>query len=552
MPSTRKTLLCWALFAVIMLSSAAVFAQTSPQAETAKKLDVSYVSPESVFGAVIHPSRILSSPIVAMNPMLGDQLAKLKDALGFEPTEIEQLLVIAVAGSSADESRAGLVLRVSQPHELQTVLPSLREKTTEATIEDKTYLRGTGLGDASIYMPDDRTILVAPEVMLQKMVANHSKPVTGPLASVLGRYDDSNDLLAIVLVKLLRPMINAELAKKGSPSPEMADVTKIPNLVDTFGMKLNVTGAGGFMLSARCPDEAAATELEQILNTLLDTAKEKMSAQMAGAKAADTDSPQAAMAQQMADAATKMIDLFRPVRKGSRLEVIQEGQEGMGAAMGMGTALMLPAVQAAREAARRVQSTNNLKELGIAMHNYHDAHKAFPARAIFDKEGKPLLSWRVMLLPYLEGGEELYKQFHLDEPWDSPNNKPLGEKMPDVFRNPSSNAPAGMTVYLAPVGAGTLFDGNQGRSLQGITDGSSNTVMLVEVNDDRAVPWTKPDDWQLDPEKPLAGLGAAHPRGFNALLCDGSVRFIAEDLDVQVWKALLSIAGGEPIEMDAF
>src|ERR1700676_3675353 len=99
-------------------------------------------------------------------------------------------------------------------------------------------------------------------------------------------------------------------------------------------------------------------------------------------------------------------------------------------------ALLLPAVQAAREAARRAQCVNNLKQIGLAMHNYHSTYDCFPPAVTADDQGRPLLSWRVLILPYLEEAP-LYAQFHLDEPWDSPHNLPLASKMPRVYTCPS-------------------------------------------------------------------------------------------------------------------
>ena len=93
------------------------------------------------------------------------------------------------------------------------------------------------------------------------------------------------------------------------------------------------------------------------------------------------------------------------------------------------------------------------------MRNYHDANKHFPAAAIRSKDGKPLLSWRVALLPMMEH-EKLYDQFHLDEPWDSEHNKKLIDKMPAMYRSPKSRLKApGMTNYVVPVGPGTVFEG---------------------------------------------------------------------------------------------
>ncbi|HLA85538.1 MAG TPA: DUF1559 domain-containing protein [Thermoguttaceae bacterium] len=547
--SSHKTFVGWLLAVVMMFSPTLVYAQAPAATEAATtesnlKLDVSYVVPDAVFGAVIYPSRILNAPVVRMNPMLGMMTGELKKNLGFDATEIEQLLVVVDMPRPGKAPGAGMVLRLSQPRDIKTVLPSLRERTSEATIEGKPYLRANNAANASLYMPDDRTLLVADDAMLQKMVANRSHPVKGTLSAVLGRYDGTNDALAILLIKSLRPMLNAEITKKGLPPPELAELTKLPNLIDTFGLKASLSGQGSMTLSARCPDEASAVELEKIINDLLTMAKQKMSERMA-AMPAGANPQQAAMAQQMAQASQKMIDMFRPVRKGNRIEVAQEGQGGVAAA-GMVTALLLPAVQAAREAARRTKSINNMRQIGIMMHNYHDAYRAFPARAIFDKESKPLLSWRVQVLQYLD--QDLYQQFHLDEPWDSAHNKTLIEKMPEVFRNPSSGAAPGMTTYLAPVGPGTLFEGDKGRTMRDIRDGTSHTVMFVEANDDQAVIWTKPDDWQFDPEKPLAGLGSAHPNLFQVGFCDGSVLAITAGIDPQVWKALLTINGREAVD----
>ena len=126
-------------------------------------------------------------------------------------------------------------------------------------------------------------------------------------------------------------------------------------------------------------------------------------------------------------------------------------------------ALLLPAVQQAREAARRSQCLNNLKQLGLALHNYHDTFNAFPARANYDESGNSLLSWRVHLLPYLEQNE-LYEQFHLDEPWDSEHNLTLVQMMPEVYQSKSFND-SEKTVFLTADGAGTMMEGTEGISI---------------------------------------------------------------------------------------
>jgi type II secretory pathway pseudopilin PulG len=238
------------------------------------------------------------------------------------------------------------------------------------------------------------------------------------------------------------------------------------------------------------------------------------------------------------------------VRKGDTLTLgaggKQNSQMASVATIGILVALLLPAVQAAREAARRAQSTNNLHQIGVGLMSYEAVHGAFPARANFDKQGKPLLSWRVHLLPCLDH-EALYKQFHLDEPWDGPNNKKLIPLMPPIYRNPSSAAQLGKANYLAVVGKGLAFEGEQGRKIVDFKDGTATTILVVEADDDQAVIWTKPDDWEFNAQRPLAGLGNAHPAGFTAVFADSHVQLIAKTIDPAVFKALLTIAGMERV-----
>lgn len=229
----------------------------------------------------------------------------------------------------------------------------------------------------------------------------------------------------------------------------------------------------------------------------------------------------------------------------------------MGASAPVMVALLLPAVQSAREAARRTQSMNNLKQIALAMHNFHDVHRAFPAAYNADQAGKPLLSWRVHILPYLDQNA-LYEQFHLDEPWNSPHNRALIAKMPMVYRSPNSTADPGKTVYLGNAGKSGIFiapekkgDPQQsaasGVSFGKITDGTSNTIMAVEADDLAAVIWTKPDDWEWDDKNPLAGLGGMRPNGFLVAMCDGSVRFVSRMVDRTMLKALFTKSGGEAV-----
>jgi hypothetical protein len=220
------------------------------------------------------------------------------------------------------------------------------------------------------------------------------------------------------------------------------------------------------------------------------------------------------------------------------------------AAAGAMFATFLPAVRAGLEAAARVECDNNFRRIAMAMHNYHSANNAFPRAASINEKGKPLLSWRVAILPYL-GHQNLYNRFNLDEPWDSTHNKTLLKEMPPVYfcRNRVKPEPF-TTTYQVLVGKDAMFEKNQDIGMPDVTDGTSTTLMVVEAS--KAVPWTQPDDLVFDPgaAASLCGAGSAHPGGFNAAMGDASVRFIKDTIDVKKFRSLITRNLGEVISID--
>ena len=213
--------------------------------------------------------------------------------------------------------------------------------------------------------------------------------------------------------------------------------------------------------------------------------------------------------------------------------------------------LFRSAVQKVREAAARTKGQNNLKQIGLALHNHESAYGKLPGHAIYSKDGRrPLLSWRVAILPFIEQ-DNVYRQFKLDEPWDSEHNKKLVAMMPQIYAIPNARPTKepGMTYYRGFVGKGAAWEPQpQSVRFQDFTDGTSNTLVLVEAAE--PVIWTKPDDLPFDPDKPLPKLGGHFPTGFNALFMDGSVRFIRATVDEKTLKALITRNGGEVVNMD--
>ena len=201
---------------------------------------------------------------------------------------------------------------------------------------------------------------------------------------------------------------------------------------------------------------------------------------------------------------------------------------------GMGLAFLflgsvIPTSTISTQAQLRSADMNSLRQLALANLNYESVHNYFPPlsgkneRPASDGKG---LSWRVHILPYLEHAE-LYQQFRMDEPWDSPHNLALLPEMPEVYVSlwPLDEVTEGHTLFQRPVGHGA-FDPGDGKGIRfsEISDGSSNTILVVQVDPNHAVPWTKPADYVFDPTDPLRGLGhAVRYPAWLAARCDGSV-----------------------------
>jgi hypothetical protein len=222
-------------------------------------------------------------------------------------------------------------------------------------------------------------------------------------------------------------------------------------------------------------------------------------------------------------------------------------------------------------AAQRRLSVVNLKQIALALLNYNDTYRLLPASANLDMsvrgrfgnigltgeqlakaKGKvggktlPLLSWRVAILPFIEEAR-LYKEFKLDEPWDSPHNKKLLEKMPRIYAPVRGEAKPGTTYYQVFVGKYAPFDGTIPPQIPAtFPDGTANTFLVAEAGE--AVPWTKPQDIAFD-GKTVPKLGGLFPDGFHVAMADGTIRFVPRGADVKAIRAAITSRGGEAVEL---
>lgn len=233
--------------------------------------------------------------------------------------------------------------------------------------------------------------------------------------------------------------------------------------------------------------------------------------------------------------------------------------------VGLLVALLLPQVQQTSGGGRRELCRHNLRQIGLALHRYHDVHGKFPPAYVVDATGRPAHSWRVLILPYFEEPElqALYEAYQFDEPWDGPTNRELAGRADGIFRCPTEDVTKNQeeagdpqqTSYVAIVGPETLWRGDQGVCLCDVYDGSATTLQLVEVANS-GIHWMEPRDLHVNQMAPTInptagqGISSRHKGGAIGLMADGSVRFLSEKLPAETIRGLLTIQGGEAIPED--
>ena len=257
--------------------------------------------------------------------------------------------------------------------------------------------------------------------------------------------------------------------------------------------------------------------------------------------------------------------LFLPEVKGDRLQLTID-EKRLADSTELITNTYTNVVLPSRDSAHKMQCANNMKQIMLALHNYHDANKAFPTAYRINEDGKPMHSWRVALLPYIEQ-TALYERMYpyMNEPWDSENNKQFHNINIPQYQCPGAKNAPGMTNYSVVVGkvdsegarelglqapCSTAFpEPNKWVSLAHMTDGTSNTIGIVERRE--PVCWMDPSQ-EITLEEAIklyqteqSPVGSTHKGGFNIGICDGSVTFMSETVSIEVWKALLTANGGE-------
>jgi prepilin-type processing-associated H-X9-DG protein len=448
--------------------------------------------------------------------------------LGVRLSDIEYVTTILLAPEPPTWEPQFLgAIRTHRPYSREKVQIALAPSGgKEEQRQGRTYFVPHGKKEPAIYFVDDRVFLVAQPSVLRKYFtlsasSREPKRIRGALELAGGGHQAAGWLR-------LPPGL-APLAKQAILPPTLNFLK--PLLEMQSGTLVWDSGRpGSIRMRLEFPTEDAAAAGTEAVRTGVGILKQKLAA-------IPQRSKQDFVSIVVQTELLRVLGTARVERQSCTVTVTS-------ASFSPALYTVLPsAVQDVRAAAQRVQSSNKLKRILLAMYDYEDKYDHFPPAAITDADGKPLLSWRVAILPFLDQ-KALYKEFHLGEPWDSAHNKKLLNKMPAIYAPVTSgNTQPFLTFYQVFTGKGTVFEGAKGMHIANIGDGTSMTILAVEAA--QAVPWTKPEDLVFDPAKPLPQLGGMFPNGFNAVFCDGSVRFFKRTLPEATLRALITANGGE-------
>lgn len=538
MKSLAHALLVGFLSATMAFPPPALMAQ-----EPAQVVGLDYIPENAVGVGQLKTSPILNSPLAQAYPVEVVE-AFGKKYLGFNPMNTTAVTVIVTPPTDdIPEPLFAAVVMTTDTLSAESFFAGIDEfaddvSTKEQMDEYFPELKGKSFYFENAYpsdyicahILDEHTYLIGSEMLVVDIVqAGPQKTLTKP-AQLLAEHSEGSDASAIFNVAAVRETINAELDKQQIPPP-FGMFKQVPNYTESITLQLNAQDGFKTTVKINGVDEPSAKRLEDMIKFAMDMGKQVMLMQ-AHEMLKSQDEIEVAMGKYQERVIAGMFEQLTPTRDGKSLVLTFEQDNSMLvggniAVIGILIALLLPAVQAARNAARRMQSMNHMKQIGLAMHHYHDINRHLPAQASLDKDGKKLLSWRVHLLPYLEQ-QALYEEFHLDEPWDSEHNLQLIEFMPEVFRDPRSVAPEGHTTYVVPVGKNMAFEEPTKEKSKGVrfadmVDGTSRTAVLIDASDDAAVIWTKPDDLEFVLAMPWKNLDKNAPDGIQILFADGSV-----------------------------
>jgi len=507
-------------------------------AEDNSAFDLKYVGDKGGMVIAVRPERIFSDAKIKPLAKVLDETGRFRSALNFSVARIDQFVMAVIPPEerevphmmikARDKIDLEKFIRLNQPlqpdHELKQV--EHRGKTYTTCEAD----RFGGPLTIAYWQPDENSVVVGTVEHIENCIAGHA--AKKQLLDVDQWSKVEKSPLAIAVDNSLLKAIAKDLGEFGD-EPIAKLVAPLAEHVKYVVGSVNVGKRIEFLALVECESVDGAKDTSETIQALLTIAK---SFAQQSKEALGDVGPLGEIQAKMLEMATQLIDAVEITRQGKELKIVSTIEFKAFVVSAIDTA-----VASAQMAAKRAQSMNNMKQMGLGFHNYADVNKRFPPAVIVGSNGDKH-SWRVAILPYI-GEQKLFEQYRFDEPWDSKENLKVLAQMPEAFRHPDDPADSTNTAYYALVGPGTMFDSEKPVWFPDVTDGTSNTIMYVEAK--RAVPWTKPEDIPYDPKGELPDLGGYFPDGFNATFGDGSVRFFSKDVDPLELHKMIQISDGQ-------
>jgi len=503
--------------------------------------------PEDAFAAILtSPRELLQNDLFASFPVEVFQL-QMKSTFGIDPREIAVAKVI-LGLPDPSQPAFGIVLEMTNPFDETMLLATLDAAPDPIQVGDlAAYPIATGPPGTVLFKVDDKTAIITLSSYLPSMLS--ADQASGPLAERIAQTPAGPGISLLMMMESVRPVVRQtglELVRM--LPPHFLPLAELPDLAESVQMDFQFTNRWAkFGLKMSVIDNDAAEKAVEILKDAIRDARDLAPELATSTMPRNTDDEMRAAIDTYIQRMTKQVfDTVDVTRTGPEVTMTVESE--LGIASGIVISNFLPSMsQLMRSLTRQLDGNNNMRQVMLAMHNYHDSYRSLPPPAITDANGKPLLSWRVALLPFIEE-QALYEQFRLDEPWDSEHNLPLSKRLPKAFATAGLRLPPGQTAIHAVVGDDIGLRPTEKTAFRDFLDGLSNSILIIESTAESAVTWSKPDDVKIDLEDPLAKFIGSPRKGFRVGMADGAVNMLTDDIDPEKFKALLTRAGREIIQ----
>ena len=457
---------------------------------------------------------------------------------GVKPTEIDSVTLCVTEFSSRGEPGVVMIVKANKP----LVKASVFGLGPQAKSDARGFYSVRGMW-AQIHFPDDKTLVLLHPDVADKYLDGYAKDRAGwPMTAEMTKAAAGHTLFAVAQLTKLPSKVADKL---GGPVGQVAgpflSARTVTVIGDLKGKEISVAARVAFA------DAATAAKAKETATGVIAMGTKFNEESMNGKKATEN-----AWASPVLKEALRSLKEAKVDVTGSDLTVSGNYK----AEFDIGP-IVQEAVKQVRASALRMTALNNLKQIGLGVHIYADAnnsqllvHGIGPKGApLKNATEKPLLSWRVALLPYIEQNA-LYKEFKLDEPWDSEHNKKLIAKMPKIYAPVAKPGKEGYTHLQMVIGPNAMQPAQF--NIVNVPDGLSNTIAVVEASE--PVIWTKPDDVML-PGKELPKdfrkkFGGQFPKGFNVLMWDGSTRFVYDSVSDQTLARAIDPKDGLPLGDD--